>query len=60
MYSMGNVVNDFEITVYGDKCHLNFGGCFAKFRNTESFCFVLGTNIVLYISFISIKYKIKH
>ena len=48
MYSVGNIVDNYLISLYGDRwTRLNLGDHTAIYTNTESLCCEPGTNTVL-------------
>lgn len=54
-YSIGNTVNNTEITLYGDKGQLPLSWTFHNVLNIESLCCILKSNKILYVNCISIK-----
>ena len=50
MYSVGNIVNNYVISLYGDISYQAYrGDDFEVYKNIESLCCVTGTNIVLQV-----------
>ena len=53
IYSVGNIVNNYVISLVTDSNQTYHGDYFEMYRNIESLCCTTGTNIVLQVNYTS-------